>query len=751
MEGSKSVSKPVTHKTFWETKNESEKEQLSHGDCLSEGFVSVLPEAVLLEWRQNDLADLIKVWDQWGSEKHAAFRKKYGDIALLLPVKVDRELIEAMVQFWDPSHRCFILNGNDLVPTIEEYSALVRAPSTIPNKIYWKEQKKPKYRKRIGKILGTEYEEIKCSTKGESFGIPWKTLKPYVVESNHEEYSMEMFALAIYGLVIFPKVLGHVEMAVVDFFGQMDGKKINHVPSILAETIRTLNFCRRKGKGRLITCTLLLYIWIQSHFWGKPKIPIFPYTCIPIREFCKKKWSKGITKEQWVASFQSLDSADITWKAPWMTTSSFVYKCGENPWVPLTGLWGIVSYASLLVRRQFGSQQFIPMTHGLDTLEFEYKGEGYSVKLHKVIESWKEIHESAPGTFSNKTTPEYLEWKSKRVCDALIHLQEFTQPLDFLPRVVLSDAELVRQELEAKKTEWEREKTKLVEEATFAKYDTMIKAAELERTARELEITRGDLENSKGVIKSLETEVGYEASGIKTSQEWRAELVQMEKRKNAWQEDSQKKKEKMDQTSQSLRQSETKRRAVEAELRTCKRNNTTLEKQLQSEKKARQEEVASLIKERDMWRNTYGKVSADLVRCEEDIRILKTFLHTKELWRSFQEVKRIVQIQHNKMMEMIERHGTEKKALEHWIALTETSVFGRYLYINHLATQLCKAVGKARELMDQAKTLQQQLMPTSSHGQRLLHFLDDIIDVCRQVSYFYGFNSRMIEDVPKVE
>ncbi|XVF32062.1 hypothetical protein REPUB_Repub17cG0049600 [Reevesia pubescens] len=686
-----------------------------------------------------------------GSEKRAAFTERYSNISLLLPIKVNRELIEAVVQFWDPSHRYFILNGNDMAPTIEEYSTLLWVHSTIPNKIYWKEQKKPKYRKWIGKILGMEGEKIKCSTKGESFGISWKTLKPYVAESNREEYSIEMFALAIYGLVIFPKVLGHVEMVVVDFFGQMDGKKINHVPSILVETIRTLNFCCRKGKCRLITCTQLLYIWIQSHFWGKPKILIFPYTCIPIREFYKKEWSKGITKEQWVASFQSLDSKDITWKAPWMTTSSFIYKCGENPWVPLTGLWGIVSYALLLVRRQFGSQQFIPMTHGLNTLEFEYKGEGYSVKLHKVIESWKEIHESAPGTFSDKTTPEYSKWRNKRVCDASIHSEEFAQPLDFLPRAVLSDADLVKQELEAKKTEWECEKTKLVEEATFAKYDTMIKTAELERTAKELEVTRGDLENSKSVIKSLETEVGYAASEIKTSREWRAELTQMEKRKNAWREDSQKKKEKIDQTSQSFQQSETRRKAVEFELRSCKRNNAMLERQLQSEKKARQKEVASLIKGSDMWRNTYDEVSADLARCEEDIRSLKTYLHTKELWRSFQEVRRIVQIQHNQMLEMSERHGTEKKALEDWITLTETSVFGRHLYIHHLATQLCKAVRKAQGLMDQAKMLQQQLMPTSSHGHHLLHFLDDIIDVCRQVSCFYGFNPRMIEDVPNVE
>ncbi|XVE92534.1 hypothetical protein REPUB_Repub01dG0105800 [Reevesia pubescens] len=46
---------------------------------------------------------------------------------------------------------------------------------------------------------------------------------------------------------------------------------------------------------------------------------------------------------------------NVTLKAPWMHVSSFVYKCGENLWVPLIGLWGAVSYAPLLVYRQFGS------------------------------------------------------------------------------------------------------------------------------------------------------------------------------------------------------------------------------------------------------------------------------------------------------------------------------------------------------------------------------------------------------------
>ncbi|XVF07076.1 hypothetical protein REPUB_Repub06bG0106100 [Reevesia pubescens] len=160
------------------------------------------------------------------------------------------------------------------------------------------------------------------------------------MRDGNEEQFMELFALAIYGLVIFPKVLGHVEVSVIDLFGQVSGKRIDPAPSIVVETIRTLNVCKRKGKGRMLACTQLLYIWIQSHFWGTPKVPIYPYSgaCIPIKEFLKKEWPRGITKKQWVTSFQSLDSVNITWKAPWIATSTFIYRCGKNLWIPLPEL-----------------------------------------------------------------------------------------------------------------------------------------------------------------------------------------------------------------------------------------------------------------------------------------------------------------------------------------------------------------------------------------------------------------------------
>ncbi|KAG8502458.1 hypothetical protein CXB51_000408 [Gossypium anomalum] len=74
---------------------------------------------------------------------------------------------------------------------------------------------------------------------------------------------VNLFALAIYGLIVFPKVLGHIEVTVVDFFERLK-QGINLVPTILAETFRSLSICRRKGEGRFIGCAQLLNVGNQD-------------------------------------------------------------------------------------------------------------------------------------------------------------------------------------------------------------------------------------------------------------------------------------------------------------------------------------------------------------------------------------------------------------------------------------------------------------------------------------------------------
>ncbi|XVE95670.1 hypothetical protein REPUB_Repub02eG0118600 [Reevesia pubescens] len=177
------------------------------------------------------------------------FVEKYGSLPYFLPIQIDKPLMEATLPFWDPSYRCFTFNQEDMTPTLEEYSILLQIKSEASHRIYWKEQGKSRYRKRVYQILG--FEDPK---KIDDQGIPWTTLKKYIMETNNQEQASELFALAIYGLMVFPKILGHIKGSVVDFYGQVN-KGINLASSILAETIRTLNFCRRNEKGRLIGCT----------------------------------------------------------------------------------------------------------------------------------------------------------------------------------------------------------------------------------------------------------------------------------------------------------------------------------------------------------------------------------------------------------------------------------------------------------------------------------------------------------------
>ena len=79
----------------------------------------------------------------------------------------------------------------------------------------------------------------------------------------------------------------------------------------------------------------------------------------------------------WVAALRNLDSTSGTWKALWFSRKSALYGCGDKLWVLLLGLWGVVSYTALLVLRQFESKQFIPATHGINHMEFNYGGPGY--------------------------------------------------------------------------------------------------------------------------------------------------------------------------------------------------------------------------------------------------------------------------------------------------------------------------------------------------------------------------------------
>ena len=125
------------------------------GNCLSDGYVSSLPKEVRVDLSQNKLTKLVGLWELVSGPNKRKFYELYGQIASLINVEVDESLIRAAIQFWDPSYRCFTFNGEDLMPTVEEYSMLIKLNLQCPDKMYYR-RTRLRIRKKLAKIMRIE-------------------------------------------------------------------------------------------------------------------------------------------------------------------------------------------------------------------------------------------------------------------------------------------------------------------------------------------------------------------------------------------------------------------------------------------------------------------------------------------------------------------------------------------------------------------------------------------------------------------
>ena len=73
--------------------------------------------------------------------------------------------------------------------------------------------------------------------KGRNVELEWVFLRDFINNHINEDRGLATLALSIYGLIIFPRVIGHVEVTVIDFFEQVQNHT-NPSLAIVAETIR---------------------------------------------------------------------------------------------------------------------------------------------------------------------------------------------------------------------------------------------------------------------------------------------------------------------------------------------------------------------------------------------------------------------------------------------------------------------------------------------------------------------------------
>ncbi|KAL1126793.1 hypothetical protein V6Z11_A13G135300 [Gossypium hirsutum] len=442
----------------------SEQTQLENGDSITMGYVSELSHYTRISVTQNNLQELKEIWDQWGNETKQLFYDNYGDLPYLLDI-----------QFWNPTYSCFTFGEVDLVPTVEEYTALLHCPKFQSDRIYSRAACVPTFCKKLIAITGMSEQWItaRIKEKGECKCISWDALKDLILTHPDETKKVDIFTLSLHGLMVFPRALGYVDEATTDFFHRLS-KRVTSVPAILAETFRSFGACRRAGAGSFIGCAQLLLAWFYSHFRLIDGIVcrVFFENYSPLKDIVASSRKMDVLEVNWMALLQNLQSDDVEWRAPWMVPGEILYRCGSFDRVPLLGIWGAIGYAPLLVLRQHGLRQFVPATHGLAQSEFVYRRADYKRKVSEVSSAWNKTCRLKEVAINPATTPEYVEWRSRRIKDNIpMTKMEEVRPMEEYLQVIPSKLDIMKQEFKRKNLELEKKIEKLEEEKMYLSLD----------------------------------------------------------------------------------------------------------------------------------------------------------------------------------------------------------------------------------------------------------------------------------------
>ncbi|MBA0880473.1 hypothetical protein Goshw_022483 [Gossypium schwendimanii] len=124
--------------------------------------------------------------------------------------------------------------------------ALFRCSKIQADRVYSRAVNVPNFLKKLVNITGMSEQWVAThiKQKGDSKCIPWKNLRDLILAHPDVKKKVDIFTLGVYGLVVFPNALRHVDEAVTDLFDR-PGKKVTPVPAILAETFRSLKKYRR--------------------------------------------------------------------------------------------------------------------------------------------------------------------------------------------------------------------------------------------------------------------------------------------------------------------------------------------------------------------------------------------------------------------------------------------------------------------------------------------------------------------------
>lgn len=386
--------------------------------------------------------------------------------------------------------------------------------------------------------------------KNTTIGIPIKYLEnrmKTLAENKEWELFMDVLALMIYGVVLFPSVDDMVSLAAIGVFINYKCERQNPVHAVLADVFYTLNVCRKKTGKRMLCCLSVLYVWMCGHIFQREYKYIDPFYMWLFKpsdlKYCpivdlKLLGLKSYNAREWAKILVELKDGKVRWYPNWGEVDKVLYRCGEFTNVPLVGTRGCVNYNPSLALRQFAYPMIGPPPKESYT-PFTAEPTDFAM-LKRIHRAWDEVvyigKELGPRSCGEGRG--YKKWVQDRV--ALIKLP-FQMPSNLGEAASIDPTEnLEVKEIKLKLAKVEAEKSSLEDELIDVRSDYKALQFENGEMARSMEQThkRGRIENkylcrTKVCLRAANKELGLRNAEknkvVRENQQLKAAQLEMKK------------------------------------------------------------------------------------------------------------------------------------------------------------------------------------------------------------------------------
>ncbi|KAH1189917.1 hypothetical protein GmHk_20G057594 [Glycine max] len=315
-----------------------------------------------------------------------AFRKTYGKILELTIAEVSIEAIASLTQYYDQPLRCFTFGDFQLVPTIEEFEEILGCPLG-GRKPYLSSGCLPSL-SRIATVVKDSargLDRIKQTRNGMA-GLPQKYLEDKARGmANQGEWVpfMDVLALLIFGVVLFPNVDGLVGLAAIDAFLAYHHSKESPVVAVLADLFDTFDRRCEKSSARIICCLPALCVWLVSHLFQQDTR--HPCPLLSHRSCTEKR------RMDWDQLLAGIGSRTISWFPRWKEGKEGVlFSCGRYPNIPLVGTRGCINYNPTLAIRQLGyPMRGAPTEESMSPFLVRDLGAQNSKTIQRIHKAWE--------------------------------------------------------------------------------------------------------------------------------------------------------------------------------------------------------------------------------------------------------------------------------------------------------------------------------------------------------------------------